>query len=94
MKHFLLITNSFKDEGLTLTKKLKLYIKEKGGSALIFVSNGEEANKAAPKESEIPEETECSGIRWRWNPDPCRIGTGKEQIAANWDQPWNAWLSL
>ena len=59
MKHFLLITNSFKDEGLTLTKKLKLYIKEKGGSALIFVSNGEEANKAAPKESEIPEETEC-----------------------------------
>lgn len=59
MKHFLLITNSFKDEGLTLTKKLKLYIEEKGGSALIFVSNGEEANKAAPKESEIPEETEC-----------------------------------
>lgn len=58
MKHFLIITNSFKDAGLELTGKLKQYIEERGGSAVSFVSNGEEAEKAAPKETEIPADTE------------------------------------
>lgn len=58
MKHFLIITNSFKDTGLELTGKLKEYIGTKGGSAVSFVSNGEETEKAAPKKDEIPVDTE------------------------------------
>lgn len=58
MKHFLIITNSFKDAGLELTGKLKKYIESKGGSAVSFVSTGEEAEKAAPKSEDIPDNTE------------------------------------
>lgn len=58
MKHFLIITNSFKDAGLELTGKLKKYIETKGGSAISFISTGEEAEKAAPKNEEIPDNTE------------------------------------
>ncbi|MDD6307496.1 MAG: NAD(+)/NADH kinase [Clostridiales bacterium] len=58
MKHFLIITNSFKDAGLELTGKLKKYIEIKGGSAISFISTGEEAEKAAPKNEEIPDNIE------------------------------------
>ncbi len=58
MRHFLIITNSFKDTGLELTEKLKTYIESKGGTARSFVSTGEEAEKAVPGEADIPEETQ------------------------------------
>lgn len=58
MKHFLIITNSFKDAGLELTGKLKKYIEIKGGSAISFISTGEEAEKAAPQNEEIPDNIE------------------------------------
>lgn len=59
MKNFLIITNSFKDAGLKLTNEIKQYIEQAGGSCVSFVSNGEEADKAVPLESDIPEITEC-----------------------------------
>lgn len=59
MKNFLIITNSYKDAGLELTCKVKDYIEEKGGCCTCFKSTGEETEQAAPKDDEIPAETEC-----------------------------------
>lgn len=59
MKNFLLITNFHKDTGLKLTKEVENYIQTKGGNCACFTSNGEEAGDAAPKETELPPETEC-----------------------------------
>ncbi len=59
MKHFLIVTNSHKDENLKLTKEIKAYIEEKGGTCVYFSSKGEEAKDAAPEKDEIPAETEC-----------------------------------
>lgn len=58
MKHFLIITNSFKDVGLELTGKIKKYIEAKGGSVVSFISTGEETEKAAPDRKNIPDDTE------------------------------------
>lgn len=58
MKHFLIITNSFKDAGLELTGKIKKYIEAKGGSVVSFISTGEETEKAAPDRKNIPDDTE------------------------------------
>lgn len=60
MKHFLIITNSFKDKNLKLTKEIKAYIEEKGGSCIFFTSTGEEPKNAAPEAVDIPKETECA----------------------------------
>lgn len=54
----MIIVNSFKDEGLALTKKIKAYIGEKGGDCIYFTSNGEDKRDAAPDSSQIPPETE------------------------------------
>lgn len=59
MKNFLLITNFHKDTGLRLTKEIENYIQEKGGNCVCFTSNGEEAEDAAPKETELLPDTEC-----------------------------------
>lgn len=59
MKNFLIITNSYKDAGLELTGKVKDYIEEKGGCCTCFKSTGEETEQAAPRDDEIPAETEC-----------------------------------
>lgn len=59
MKNFLIITNSYKDAGLELTGKVKDYIEERGGCCTCFKSTGEETEQAAPKDDEIPAETEC-----------------------------------
>lgn len=59
MKNFLLITNFHKDTGLRLTKEIENYIHAKGGNCACFTSNGEEAEDAAPKETELLPDTEC-----------------------------------
>lgn len=59
MKHFLVIVNSFKDVELRLTKQIKQYIEDKGGSCIYYVSAGEEMNTAAPRGEEIPQDIEC-----------------------------------
>ena len=59
MKHFLMITNKYKDPGFELTKKIKCYVEGKGGSATYFESSGENAKTAAPEPDEIPKETDC-----------------------------------
>lgn len=58
MKHFLIITNSFKDTDLRLTKDIKAYIEKKGGSCFYYTSNGEDEDAAAPKPEQIPADTE------------------------------------
>lgn len=60
MRHFLIITNSFKDAGLQLTEKIKTHIEAKGGSARIFVSTGEDAENTALREADIP--TDIDGV--------------------------------
>lgn len=59
MKHFLVIANSYKDDDLRLTRQIKNYIEEKGGSCACYESAGEEIHTAAPKDEDIPKETEC-----------------------------------
>lgn len=59
MKHFLVVTNSYKDTELLLTGKIDAYIREKGGSCVCFTSTGEEPKEAAPSVHEIPSGTEC-----------------------------------
>ena len=59
MKHFLIITNSFKDKNLKLTNEIKEYIKKKGGSCQCFTSTGDDAKHAAPEADAIAQETEC-----------------------------------
>lgn len=44
MKHFFIITNSYKDEGLTLTKSMQGYIEKRGGRCGYYVSRGEGNN--------------------------------------------------
>lgn len=58
MKHFLIITNSYKDTDLRLTKEIKAYIEKKGGSCSYYTSNGEDEASAAPNPEQIPPETE------------------------------------
>lgn len=59
MKHFLIITNAFKDEKLKLTNEIKKYIEQKGGSCQYFVSTGDDAVHAAPEPEDLPAGTEC-----------------------------------
>lgn len=60
MKHFLIITNTHKDEERRLTEAVLSYISQKGGVCHCFFSEGEQAAQAAPEISEIPPETECA----------------------------------
>ena len=58
MKHFFIITNSYKDKNLMLTKSMKDYIETRGGECGYYVSSGEENDSACvcPKMlSEKPE---------------------------------------
>ena len=59
MKHFLIITNAFKDKNLKLTNEIKGYIEKKGGSCQCFTSTGDDAKHAAPEADAIAQETEC-----------------------------------
>lgn len=59
MKHFLMITNTYKDEGHRLTDALAAYIREKGGTCHCFFSGGETLIEAAPDHKDIPGETDC-----------------------------------
>lgn len=59
MRHFLIITNPYKDEDLRITKKIIAYIEEKGGTAKALFSNfRKDPNQDVPIE-EIPKDTEC-----------------------------------
>lgn len=60
MKHFLIITNAYKDRNLKLTGEIKSYIEKKGGSCTCFTNRGDDARFAAPEDADIPEETECA----------------------------------
>ena len=59
MKHFLTITNVYKDKDLRVTKKIQDYICKKGGTCECFVSTGEDVKHAAPEKDQVPENTEC-----------------------------------
>lgn len=59
MKHFLIITNAFKDKNLKLTNEIKGYIEKKGGNCQCFTSTGDDAKHAAPEADAIAQETEC-----------------------------------
>ena len=59
MKHFLIIVNQQKDKELELTKKIKTYIEDNGGTCTHFVTEGKKEMEAAPAVSDVPKETEC-----------------------------------
>lgn len=58
MRHFLIITNTYKDADHALTKKLSDYIRSRGGTSSCFYSAGETFAAAAPLSGEIPAETD------------------------------------
>jgi NAD+ kinase len=59
MRHFLTITNIYKDKDLALTSQIASYITERGGSCITYKSKGENITDAAPEPSAIPPDTEC-----------------------------------
>lgn len=59
MRHFLIITNTYKDEGGKLTESLCAYIRGKGGTCDSFFSAGENLSAAAPRIDEISADTDC-----------------------------------
>jgi len=58
MKNFFILTNSYKDKDLELTKSMREYILSKGCKAEIFVSKGEELNIDCVDAQIIPSDTE------------------------------------
>ena len=59
MRHFLIITNTYKDEGGKLTESLCAYIRGKGGACDSFFSTGESLSAAAPHIGDIAPDTDC-----------------------------------
>ena len=59
MKHFLMITNTYKDVKGRLTEELAAYIQKKGGTCHCFFSSGETLDEAAPGREELPEDIDC-----------------------------------
>ncbi len=58
MRHFLIITNTYKDTDHALTRKISDYIRRKGGTDSCFYSTGETLAAAAPMPAEIPGDTD------------------------------------
>lgn len=56
MKHFFIITNSYKDKDLRLTKSMKDYIETKGGRCGYYVNRGEENQEGCVRPELLPEE--------------------------------------
>lgn len=59
MKHFLIITNAFKDKNLKLTNEIKGYIEKKCGSCQCFTSTETMQNMQRLRPDAIAQETEC-----------------------------------
>lgn len=59
MRHFLMITNIYKDAKLKLTDEIKAYIEKKGGTCVCITGTGEETGDTAPMAENVPKETEC-----------------------------------
>ena len=55
MKHFFIITNSYKDKDLMLTKSMQDYIETKGGRCGYYVSRGEENDSDCVDVETLPE---------------------------------------
>lgn len=56
MKHFFIITNSYKDKDLMLTKSMQDYIETKGGQCGYYVSRGEENDGDCVRSEMLPEQ--------------------------------------
>lgn len=59
MRHFLIITNTYKDENGRLTGELASYIRKKGGECDCFYSDGESKSEAAPALGQMDHATDC-----------------------------------
>ena len=59
MRHFLIITNTYKDENGRLTGELASYIRKKGGECDCFYSDGESKSEAAPALEQMNPATDC-----------------------------------
>ena len=59
MRHFLIITNTYKDENGRLTGELAAYIRKKGGECDCFYSDGERKSEAAPALDKMDPATDC-----------------------------------
>ena len=60
MKHFFIITNSYKDKDLMLTKSMQDYIETKGGKCGYYVSRGEENDSDCVSAEILPEQLESA----------------------------------
>lgn len=59
MQKFMLITNSYKDKGLVLSRRIVNYIQERGGQAHIAANRMNAGLEQEFDLAEIPEDTEC-----------------------------------
>lgn len=59
MRHFLMITNIYKDAELRLTEGIKAYIEQKGGTCVCMTGTGEETGNTPPMAERAPENIEC-----------------------------------
>lgn len=59
MRHFLIITNTYKDENGRLTGELAAYIRKKDGECDCFYSDGERKSEAAPALDKMDPATDC-----------------------------------
>ena len=58
-RHFLIITNTYKDENGRLTGELAAYIRKKDGECDCFYSDGERKSEAAPALDKMDPATDC-----------------------------------
>ncbi|MBD5554013.1 MAG: NAD(+)/NADH kinase [Roseburia sp.] len=59
MKHFLMITNIYKDAELRLTEGIKAYIEQKGGTCVCMTGTGEETGDTPSMAERAPRDIEC-----------------------------------
>ena len=93
MRHFLIITNTYKDENGRLTGELAAYIRKKGGECDCFYSDGESKSEAAPALDKMDPATDCVMVLGG-DADPRGIQAGGQQDSVDRREPWYGRLSV
>lgn len=80
MNHFFIISNADKDQGLTLTKKMKTHVEANGGTAGYFAAYPGDEQKKSLKPEDVPSETECIFVL---GGDGTLIRTARDLVSLN-----------
>ncbi len=94
MKHFFIITNSYKDKNLRLTRSMKDYIETKGGFCGFYVSRGEENDSDCIRPEVLPDGLDLIFVIGGRHADPCSAGYSAKKRTADRGEPRDAGLSV